>query len=153
MFLIIDQKWNISHVCKKKSYLIYITKIYLIYLHDNHVFIILFYFIHKCYGWPLTILEGCVITQKNQCLISQGFFFSDLFFTLLFVLAGEKLYDSAFRFRMPNFPAFALECLPNRNSLVYGKLYGIEDEASTIFRGTLRYEGITCLWILQICII
>eukprot|EP00258_Populus_trichocarpa_P018351 XP_006381529.2 alpha-aminoadipic semialdehyde synthase [Populus trichocarpa] len=54
---------------------------------------------------------------------------------------GEKLYDSAFRFRLPNFPAFALECLPNRNSLVYGKLYGIEDEASTIFRGTLRYEG------------
>ncbi|KAJ6382056.1 hypothetical protein OIU77_030665 [Salix suchowensis] len=54
---------------------------------------------------------------------------------------GEKLYDSAFRFRIPNFPAFALECLPNRNSLVYGKLYGIEDEASTIFRGTLRYEG------------
>ncbi|KAF9680334.1 hypothetical protein SADUNF_Sadunf06G0110300 [Salix dunnii] len=54
---------------------------------------------------------------------------------------GEKLYDSAFRFRIPNLPAFALECLPNRNSLVYGKLYGIEDEASTIFRGTLRYEG------------
>jgi alpha-aminoadipic semialdehyde synthase len=94
-----------------------------------------------------------MITQKNQCLISQGFFFSDFFFTLLFELAGEKLYDSAFRFRLPNFPAFALECLPNRNSLVYGKLYGIEDEASTIFRGTLRYEGITCLWLLRICII
>jgi len=94
-----------------------------------------------------------MITQKNQCLISQGFFFSDLFFTLLFELTGEKLYDSAFRYRIPNFPAFALECLPNRNSLVYGKLYGIEDEASTIFRGTLRYEGITCLWPLRICII
>ncbi|XP_024028450.1 alpha-aminoadipic semialdehyde synthase isoform X1 [Morus notabilis] len=54
---------------------------------------------------------------------------------------GENLYDSAVRFRIPDLPAFALECLPNRNSLVYGDLYGIADEASTIFRGTLRYEG------------
>ncbi|KAL6560083.1 hypothetical protein OROHE_006321 [Orobanche hederae] len=54
---------------------------------------------------------------------------------------GDKLYDSASRLRLPDFPAFALECLPNRNSLVYGDLYGIENEASTIFRGTLRYEG------------
>ncbi|KAL0308366.1 UNVERIFIED_CONTAM: Alpha-aminoadipic semialdehyde synthase [Sesamum radiatum] len=54
---------------------------------------------------------------------------------------GDKLYDSASRLSIPDFPAFALECLPNRNSLVYGELYGIENEASTIFRGTLRYEG------------
>ncbi|KAL1547882.1 alpha-aminoadipic semialdehyde synthase [Salvia divinorum] len=54
---------------------------------------------------------------------------------------GEKLYDSASKIRIPYFPAFALECLPNRNSLVYGDLYGIGNEASTIFRGTLRYEG------------
>ncbi|KAL3625829.1 hypothetical protein CASFOL_030358 [Castilleja foliolosa] len=54
---------------------------------------------------------------------------------------GDKLYDSASKLRLPDFPAFALECLPNRNSLVYGDLYGIENEASTIFRGTLRYEG------------
>ncbi|XAR55198.1 Saccharopine dehydrogenase (NADP(+), L-lysine-forming) [Bertholletia excelsa] len=54
---------------------------------------------------------------------------------------GNDLYDSATRFRIPNLPAFALECLPNRNSLVYGDLYGISHEASTIFRGTLRYEG------------
>ncbi|KAH0900914.1 hypothetical protein HID58_040417, partial [Brassica napus] len=47
---------------------------------------------------------------------------------------GEDLYDSATRFRVPNLPAFALECLPNRNSLVYGEHYGIEREASTIFR-------------------
>ncbi|XP_050218217.1 alpha-aminoadipic semialdehyde synthase [Mercurialis annua] len=53
---------------------------------------------------------------------------------------GDKLYESAFKLRLPDLPAFALECLPNRNSLVYGKVYGIED-ASTIFRGTLRYEG------------
>ncbi|KAI3839886.1 hypothetical protein MKX03_025151 [Papaver bracteatum] len=54
---------------------------------------------------------------------------------------GDKLYDSATRLRIPDLPAFALECLPNRNSLVYGDFYGIGDEASTIFRGTLRYEG------------
>ncbi|CAN0918320.1 Alpha-aminoadipic semialdehyde synthase [Linum grandiflorum] len=56
-------------------------------------------------------------------------------------VAGDDLYDSAARFRIPDLPAFSLECLPNRDSLVYGKLYGIQDEASTIFRGTLRYEG------------
>ncbi|KAK4370156.1 hypothetical protein RND71_009631 [Anisodus tanguticus] len=54
---------------------------------------------------------------------------------------GQRLYDSAAKLRLPDFPAFALECLPNRNSLVYGDLYGIAEEASTIFRGTLRYEG------------
>ncbi|XP_030470421.1 alpha-aminoadipic semialdehyde synthase isoform X1 [Syzygium oleosum] len=54
---------------------------------------------------------------------------------------GEKLYESATRLRIPELPAFALECLPNRNSLIYGDLYRISKEASTIFRGTLRYEG------------
>ncbi|VFQ63406.1 unnamed protein product [Cuscuta campestris] len=54
---------------------------------------------------------------------------------------GQDLYDSASKLRIPNFPAFAFECLPNRNSLVYGDLYGIGEEASTVFRGTLRYEG------------
>ncbi|KAK7265501.1 hypothetical protein RJT34_33121 [Clitoria ternatea] len=54
---------------------------------------------------------------------------------------GDNLYDSATRLRLPDFPAFALECLPNRNSLLYGDLYGIASEASTVFRGTLRYEG------------
>ncbi|CAN8327160.1 unnamed protein product [Cochlearia groenlandica] len=58
---------------------------------------------------------------------------------------GDNLYDSATRFRVPNLPAFALECLPNRNSLVYGEHYGIESEASTIFRGTLRYEGFSMI--------
>ncbi|KAG9144913.1 hypothetical protein Leryth_024026 [Lithospermum erythrorhizon] len=54
---------------------------------------------------------------------------------------GDSLYDSASKLRLPHLPAFALECLPNRNSLVYGDLYGIGSEASTVFRGTLRYEG------------
>ncbi|XP_057538815.1 alpha-aminoadipic semialdehyde synthase isoform X2 [Amaranthus tricolor] len=56
-------------------------------------------------------------------------------------VSGDDLYDSAVRFRLPYFPAFALEVLPNRDSLVYGDIYKIGDEASTIFRGTLRYEG------------
>ncbi|XP_056692551.1 alpha-aminoadipic semialdehyde synthase isoform X2 [Spinacia oleracea] len=54
---------------------------------------------------------------------------------------GDDLYDSAVNFRLPDFPAFALEVLPNRNSLIYGDIYKVGDEASTIFRGTLRYEG------------
>ncbi|KAJ4950699.1 hypothetical protein NE237_027531 [Protea cynaroides] len=54
---------------------------------------------------------------------------------------GNELYDSAARLRLTDLPAFALECLPNRNSMIYGDLYGITHEASTIFRGTLRYEG------------
>lgn len=54
---------------------------------------------------------------------------------------GDSLFDSAVRLRLPDLPAFALECLPNRSSLVYGELYGIGLEASTVFRGTLRYEG------------
>ena len=37
-----------------------------------------------------------------------------------------------------------LECLPNRNSLIYGENYGIES-AETIFRGTLRYQGFSAL--------
>lgn len=69
-------------------------------------------------------------------------------FTLSYKFAGDSLYDSAVRVRLHDFPAFALECFPNRNSLVYGEVYGIEQEASTIFRGTLRYEGTTNVWFL-----
>uniref|UniRef100_A0A804N2G0 Saccharopine dehydrogenase-like C-terminal domain-containing protein n=1 Tax=Zea mays TaxID=4577 RepID=A0A804N2G0_MAIZE len=54
---------------------------------------------------------------------------------------GHNLYESAKRLRLPELPAFALEHLPNRNSLIYGDLYGISKEASTIYRATLRYEG------------
>jgi len=34
-----------------------------------------------------------------------------------------------------------LEVLPNRDSLPYGVLYGIDDTAADVFRGTLRYAG------------
>ncbi|XP_031375045.1 alpha-aminoadipic semialdehyde synthase [Punica granatum] len=54
---------------------------------------------------------------------------------------GKQLYDSASKFRISELPAFALECIPNRNSLIYGDLYCISHEAATVFRGTLRYEG------------
>ncbi|GJM87063.1 hypothetical protein PR202_ga02981 [Eleusine coracana subsp. coracana] len=54
---------------------------------------------------------------------------------------GNTLFDSAKRLRLPELPAFALEHLPNRNSLIYGELYGISKEASTVYRATLRYEG------------
>jgi len=56
-------------------------------------------------------------------------------------VAGEDLFASAVPLRLQNMPAFALERLPNRDSLSYGNLYGIDKEASTIFRATLRYEG------------
>ena len=37
--------------------------------------------------------------------------------------------------------ALSLEVLPNRDALPYAALYGIEDQATTFFRGTLRYQG------------
>nr|GEX14587.1 reverse transcriptase domain-containing protein [Tanacetum cinerariifolium] len=54
--------------------------------------------------------------------------------------SGEDLYSSARNFWLHDFLAFALEVLPNRNSLIYAVLYGIENEALAVFRGTLRYE-------------
>lgn len=39
-------------------------------------------------------------------------------------------------------PGFSLEGYPNRDSTIYGDLYGI-NEAQTIIRGTLRYKGYT----------
>merc|ERR1712072_311651 len=37
-------------------------------------------------------------------------------------------------------PTLALEEIPNRDSMPYGDVYGIQD-ADTIYRGTLRYAG------------
>lgn len=49
------------------------------------------------------------------------------------------------------FPGYRLECYPNRDSVVYGGLYNIST-ASTILRGTLRFEGYakTCLALFQL---
>ena len=43
-------------------------------------------------------------------------------------------------------PGFHLEGYPNRDSTIYGELYGIR-EAHTLLRGTLRYAGKT--WTLR----
>ena len=41
-------------------------------------------------------------------------------------------------------PALTLEQLPNRDSLAYVSTYGLED-ATTMYRGTLRYKGFSSL--------
>lgn len=52
-------------------------------------------------------------------------------------IEGENLLSSAKHVSI--LPGFNFEGIPNRDSTKYAKLYGIED-ASTIFRGTLRYK-------------
>ena len=51
---------------------------------------------------------------------------------------GDKLLLSAKP--VDGFPTLSLEQLPNRISS-HGELYGIHDEAKTVYRGTLRYAG------------
>ncbi|KAF0695832.1 Aste57867_13352 [Aphanomyces stellatus] len=51
---------------------------------------------------------------------------------------GEDLLSSAERVNF--LPAFALEQIPNRDSLPYATIYNIPD-AESIYRGTLRYAG------------
>ena len=41
--------------------------------------------------------------------------------------------------------AFSLEVLPNRDALPYAQLYSLHEEASSFFRGTLRYRGWSAL--------
>lgn len=54
------------------------------------------------------------------------------------VTPGGSLLDTTEDFSF--LPGLALEGFPNRDSTVYGNLYGIT-EAQTILRGTLRYKG------------
>lgn len=59
-------------------------------------------------------------------------------FQIVEVLSGGELMSVA---RELDFlPGFAFEGFPNRDSTMYSSLYGIED-ATTMFRGTLRYKG------------
>jgi saccharopine dehydrogenase-like NADP-dependent oxidoreductase len=51
---------------------------------------------------------------------------------------GPQLLDSAEPVHIN--PAFCLEVLPNRDSLPYAELYGLQG-ISSMFRGTLRYRG------------
>eukprot|EP00746_Dinoflagellata_sp_MGD_P067131 gnl/MRDRNA2_/MRDRNA2_27723_c0_seq2.p1 gnl/MRDRNA2_/MRDRNA2_27723_c0~~gnl/MRDRNA2_/MRDRNA2_27723_c0_seq2.p1 ORF type:complete len:961 (+),score=180.24 gnl/MRDRNA2_/MRDRNA2_27723_c0_seq2:96-2978(+) len=52
---------------------------------------------------------------------------------------GESLFEAARPVKIAG-PALALEHLPNRNSLHYKQSYGLSN-ATTIYRGTLRYNG------------
>jgi saccharopine dehydrogenase-like NADP-dependent oxidoreductase len=56
---------------------------------------------------------------------------------------GTDLMRSAMPFA-DAWPDLGLECLPNRDSLKYESIYGI-DKATTLFRGTLRYQGFCSL--------
>jgi alpha-aminoadipic semialdehyde synthase len=56
---------------------------------------------------------------------------------------GSELLRSAAPF-VEAWPDLSLECIPNRDSLVYESAYNICD-AQTIFRGTLRFRGFSAL--------
>ncbi|CAH0491240.1 unnamed protein product [Peronospora farinosa] len=53
-------------------------------------------------------------------------------------VVGEDLLNRSERVKF--LPALNIEQIPNRNSLPYGKIYGIP-EAHSLYRGTLRYGG------------
>jgi len=55
---------------------------------------------------------------------------------------GSELLNSAEDLHA--FPTMNLECLPNRDSLIYRDLYDIQ-EADTVFRGTIRFKGFSQL--------
>ncbi|KAK3285370.1 hypothetical protein CYMTET_7023, partial [Cymbomonas tetramitiformis] len=57
---------------------------------------------------------------------------------------AANLMRSAEPFRLQGNPAFALEAIPNRDSIPYTTMYGVA-EAPTFFRGTLRYEGFSAV--------
>ena len=59
------------------------------------------------------------------------------------VVNGKDLMQSVMSFN-DAWPELGLECLPNRDSLKYESIYGI-DQAQTLFRGTLRFEGFCSL--------
>jgi alpha-aminoadipic semialdehyde synthase len=58
----------------------------------------------------------------------------------LVVVPGEELLPSAEPVS-DWLRSLNLEVLPNRDSLPYGDVYGLSGEASSLFRGTLRYGG------------
>lgn len=59
-------------------------------------------------------------------------------------IPAEKLLESVQPVQIAEYPAFAFEGIPNRDSLAYRQLYGIET-AQTMLRGTLRYAGFCSL--------
>jgi saccharopine dehydrogenase-like NADP-dependent oxidoreductase len=83
------------------------------------------------FSWsPMGVMKAsqnaAVYRKDNQLVVIDG---ADL-------LASAEPFDA--------WKSLNLECIPNRDSLVYGEKYGIES-AATIFRGTLRYQGFSSL--------
>jgi alpha-aminoadipic semialdehyde synthase len=85
-------------------------------------------FLYK-YSWSP---RGVLTAAENPALYREG--------GREVKVPGEALLRHAVPCPPDAFPTLRLEVLPNRDSLKYQALYGIED-AETCFRGTLRYEG------------
>lgn len=80
------------------------------------------------FSWsPMGVLSAC----KNDAVYLSG--------DETIEVNGSRLLQSAAPFS-DAWPALNLECLPNRNSLLYASKYGIP-HVSDLFRGTLRYSG------------
>jgi len=62
-------------------------------------------------------------------------------------ISGMELFKKSQKLNI--FPAFALEGVPNRNSLAYAEEYNIQN-AETVFRGTLRYNVKTRRYLVRV---
>jgi alpha-aminoadipic semialdehyde synthase len=88
--------------------------------------------LHYKFSWsPRGVISAC---QNDAQYLWEGRYVQ---------VSGNELLANAAPF-VEAWPELHLECLPNRNSLHYRSTYGLED-ASTLFRGTLRYRGFSSL--------
>lgn len=84
------------------------------------------------FSWsPMGVLSAC---KNDAVYLSKG--------ETVYV-EGSQLLRAAAPFS-DAWPALNLECLPNRNSLLYESKYGIPN-VSDLFRGTLRYAGFSAI--------
>ena len=60
-------------------------------------------------------------------------------------IPGSQLLEKIISNPVDAFKGFALEGLPNRDSLSYIDQYGLSTDIKTMFRGTLRYKGFSSL--------
>ncbi|ETO26987.1 saccharopine dehydrogenase [Reticulomyxa filosa] len=102
----------------------------------REVFIYLFLFqicflcvSHSKYRTLFTKFEGMAIANNAYIIL-----------LCIVEIPGDELLLNAQPLQPNPFPAFALEVLPNRNSLQYLDEYGIP-HVHSMFRGTLRYKG------------
>jgi hypothetical protein len=56
-------------------------------------------------------------------------------------LTGSSLFESTKKLRLLELQDFALEHLPNYDSLIYGDLCGMSKEASIVHTATFGYKG------------